>query len=228
MKKRIAILQSNYIPWKGYFDLIDSVDEFVFYDEVQYTKNDWRNRNKIKTPQGVSWLTVPVGINLDRRVCDVYLDSKWQKKHWQSISLNYRRSKNYDVISEWLAPLYLNVHHENLSEMNQLFIREVCKFLDIDTKFSKSSDFYLTGDRVERLANICIQAGATEYVSGPSAREYIQESVFHKLDLEITWFNYSGYPEYPQLWGGFEAQVSIIDLLFNCGKESMQYLRRAS
>lgn len=226
--KKIAILQSNYIPWKGYFDLISSVDEFVFYDEVQYTKNDWRNRNKIKTPQGLAWLTVPVGINLDRRVCDVRIDSKWQEKHWKTIESNYRRSRHFDTISDWLAPLYLNMQHDNLSEMNQLFVREVCKFLDIATKLSRSSDFRLTGDRVERLADLCNQASATEYVSGPSAKDYIRESVFREGNIRLSWFDYSGYPEYPQLWGAFEAQVSIIDLLFNCGKESMQYLRRTS
>ncbi|WP_447915075.1 WbqC family protein [Delftia acidovorans] len=224
--KKIAILQSNYIPWKGYFDLINSVDEFVFYDQVQYTKNDWRNRNKIKTPQGLSWLTVPVGIHLDRRICDVTIDDAWQKKHWKTLLSNYRRAKNFDVIAEFLEPLYLDSKYENLSQMNQKFIREICDFIGIDTKLSDSSQYEMVGDRVERLVNICIQASGSEYVSGPSAKSYIDESIFQDHKVDLTWFSYGEYPEYPQLWGDFQHQVSILDLLFNCGKDSAKYIKR--
>lgn len=227
--KRIAIIQSNYIPWKGYFDLISSVDEFVLYDDVQYTKNDWRNRNKIKTPNGVEWLSVPVGQDIRRRIRDVtIIDGHWPRKHWRSLEANYRRARYFDEISSWLSPLYLDMKFSRLSELNKAFIESVVDYLGIKTKISNSWDYQLKDGKTERLVSICQQAGASEYISGPAAKDYIQSTLFEEQSIKLTWFNYDNYPEYPQLWGKFVHQVSIIDLLFNCGTEAPNYMRHVS
>lgn len=224
--KKVAIVQSNYVPWKGYFDMIAAVDEFILYDDMQFTKNDWRNRNLIKTPQGVQWLTVPVGQNINRRIKDVLLkDTRWQSKHCKSLASNYRRAPHFPEISEWLDPLYLSDIHTNLSQMNRRFIEAVCGYLKIRTVISCSTDYTLAEGKTERLADLCIQAGGTEYISGPAAKDYIDERVFTERDINLTWFDYTGYPEYPQLWGEFTHGVSILDLLFNCGNEAHRYMR---
>jgi len=219
--KKIAILQSNYIPWKGYFDMIASVDEFILYDDMQFTKNDWRNRNKIKTPNGLQWITVPVGQDIRRRICDVRIESHaWQSKHWKSIVANYSRSKFFDEISHWLMPLFMEEEHYNLSDMNKRFIQAICLYLGIATKISSSQDYELINGKTERLVSLCQQAGASHYISGPAGQEYMQEELFAAKGIELRWFNYEGYPEYTQLWNGFEHGVSVLDLLLNCGPEA--------
>lgn len=224
--KRVAISQSNYIPWKGYFDIIASVDEFILYDDMQFTKNDWRNRNKIKTSSGVQWLSVPVGSNINRRIRDVeILDARWQKKHWKSMEASYRRCDHFDEVAALLEPEYLDKTHRELSVLNRTLIVLVCEFLGIETKISNSWDYELGDGKTERLVDLCLQSGATEYVSGKAAQDYLDESMFHENDLKITWFDYSGYPEYPQRWGEFVHEVSIVDLLFNCGKSAPTYMQ---
>jgi hypothetical protein len=225
MGKRVAILQSNYIPWKGYFDMIASVDEFILYDDMQYTKNDWRNRNRIKTPQGVQWLTIPVGDHISRRIRDVTLDAHWQGKHWKTLEANYRRAAHFDEIAQWLRPLYLEESHADLSGANRRFIEAVCGYLHIPTVITNSWDYELGQGKTERLAGLCRQAGASEYVSGPAAKDYIDASVLTGAGIELTWFDYSGYPVYPQLWGAFAHDVSILDLLFNCGRGARRYMK---
>ena len=224
--KHVAILQSNYIPWKGYFDMIAAVDEFILYDDMQFTKNDWRNRNKIKTPKGTEWLSIPVGGAINRRIRDVDLKSPvWQKKHWRTLEMNYRRSHCFDEIAGWLAPLYLSEAYINLSQVNRIFIEAICNYLDITTKISNSWDYNLAEGKTERLLDLCLQAGATTYTSGPSAQGYIKDEIFEEHGMELVWFNYDGYPEYPQQWGEFTHSVTILDLLFNCGKEAPEYMR---
>jgi hypothetical protein len=224
--KKVAILQSNYIPWKGYFDMIAAVDEFILYDDVQYTKNDWRNRNQIKTPQGAQWLTVPVGQDISRRIRDVHLtDARWQSKHWKSLVSNYRRASHFEEVASWLEPLYLAVYYTNLSQMNRNFIAAVCNYLGIKTVISNSWDYTLCEGKTERLVDLCKQAGGTEYISGPAAKSYVEESIFTDMNIKLTWFDYVGYPEYPQLWGAFTHSVTILDLLFNTGKNAHQYMR---
>lgn len=224
--KKVAILQSNYIPWKGYFDMVAAVDEFILYDDVQFTKNDWRNRNKIKTPQGIQWLTVPVGQNIRRRIRDVDIpDHQWQKQHWKTLESNYRRAAYFEEVAAILEPLYLRRQYTHLSELNRVLIEAVCAYLGIATKISNSWDFQLIEGKTERLADICIQAGGTDYISGPSARDYIEEHIFNERGVSLNWFDYEGYPEYPQLWGEFTHNVSILDLLFNCGDNSPHYMR---
>ena len=223
--KKLAIVQSNYIPWKGYFDLIAAVDEFVIYDDAQFTKNDWRNRNKIKTPRGIEWISVPVGQAIHRRIRDVELpDRRWQEKHWKTLETNYRRAAHFADVAPVLEPLYLQRSHSHLSALNCEFIEAICRYLGISTTIRNSWDYELTGRRTDRLVALAAQAGASEYVSGPSAKSYIDERAFARCGVKLTWFDYAGYPEYPQLWGTFVHEVSVLDLLFNCGKDAPRYM----
>jgi len=223
--KKIAILQSNYIPWKGYFDLIASVDEFILYDDMQYTKNDWRNRNKIKTPNGTEWLSVPVGQAINRRIRDVKIPfSKWQKKHWKTLVQNYCRAQFFDEIAPLIEPLYIQKQYTHLSTLNRAFIEAVCTYLGITTKISNSWDYSLIEGKSERLADLCKKSGATEYVSGPAAKNYIHDQVFKDCGINLTWFDYAGYPVYLQLWDEFNHEVTILDLLFNVGPDAPWYI----
>lgn len=225
--KKIAILQSNYIPWKGYFDMIAAVDEFILYDDMQYTKNDWRNRNRIKTPQGVRWITVPVKQKgeFGQTIREAEIDGeRWLSLHWKSLNANYRRAKHFAEVAALIEPFYQNSYH-TISELNRAFIEAVCTYLGIKTKISSSWDYHLIDGKTERLSNLCQQAGASEYISGPAAKDYIDDKHFADAGIRLTWFDYAGYPEYPQLWGGFVHDVSVLDLLFNCGKESPNYMR---
>jgi hypothetical protein len=226
--KRVACVQSNYIPWKGYFDLIAAVDEFILYDDMQYTRRDWRNRNKIKTRYGVQWLTIPVQVKgkYHQKIRETKIDgSGWAADHWKSLVHNYRPARYFEDIADWLRPLYLAEPYTHLSHLNRRFIEAVCQYLGIGTKIRNSWDYHLGEGKTERIADLCLQAGGTEYVSGPAAKEYIEESVFAEQGIKLTWFDYDGYPDYPQLWGEFTHQVTILDLLFNCGKESPRYMK---
>jgi len=226
--KKVAILQSNYIPWKGYFDMIAAVDEFILYDDMQYTRRDWRNRNQIKTSQGIQWLTVPVMVKgkYHQTIRETEISgSDWAIRHFKALTSNYRRAPHYDEIMAWIEPLYLTTSHSHLSQLNRTFIEAICDYLGGNTIISNSWDYSVAGSKTERLADLCVQAGGTEYISGPSAKDYIDESLFAERDIKLTWFDYTGYPEYPQLWGEFTHGVTILDLLFNCGKDAHRYMR---
>lgn len=227
--KRIAILQSNYLPWKGYFDLMAYVDEFIFYDEAQYTTQDWRNRNLIKTPHGLKWLSVPVKFEFEQRtpIASIDIDGdRWREQHWRSIQFNHARARHAACASDLLGPIYLGPSPTKLSELNRQSIAAIARFLGIRTPLVNSADYpSVKGDPTRRLVEICVQAGATHYVSGPTARSYLREPLFHAEGLAVEWFDYDGYPTYPQLWGDFEHRVSVIDVLFNCGPQSADFLR---
>ncbi|MCW2002505.1 hypothetical protein FHY30_001198 [Xanthomonas arboricola] len=227
MKKKVAILQSNYIPWKGYFDLIAAVDEFILFDDMQYTRRDWRNRNQIKTPQGVQWLTVPVLTKgkYHQTIAETELDGdQWTALHWKALVQNYRRAPHFDQIAAWLEPLYVK-SYTHLSQMNRCFIEAICQQLHITTKIRSSADYVLLDGKTERLADLCRQAGATEYLSGPAAKDYVDETIFRDHGIQLSWFDYAGYPPYPQVWGEFAHGVSVLDLLFNCGQDAHAYMR---
>jgi hypothetical protein len=226
--KRVAIVQSNYIPWKGYFDMIAAVDEFILYDDMQYTRRDWRNRNRIKTPNGLQWLTVPVKVKgkYHQKIRDTEIDgSDWASAHWRTLIQNYRKAPHFNDIAAWLEGLYLAEPHTRLSRLNRRFIDAICAYLGIATVVSNSWDYSLVDGKTERLADLCARAGGTEYLSGPAAKDYIDESVFTDRGIKLTWFDYSGYPEYPQLWGEFSHGVTILDLLFNCGEDTHRYMK---
>lgn len=226
--KKVAILQSNYIPWKGYFDMIAAVDEFILYDDMQYTRRDWRNRNQIKTPQGIQWLTVPVHVKgkYHQKIKETEIDgTDWASAHWKALAQNYRRAPHFDEIAARIEPIYVAEIYTHLSQLNRRFIEVVCDYLGITTTVSNSWDYTLNDGKTERLVDLCAQAGGTEYITGPSARGYIEEQVFAERGIKLTWFDYSGYPEYPQLWAEFAHGVTVLDLLFNCGKDAPRYMR---
>ncbi|KOO58151.1 hypothetical protein WH43_10205 [Rheinheimera sp. KL1] len=229
--KKVAIIQSNYVPWRGYFGIIASVDEFILYDEMQYTRRDWRNRNRIKTNQGSCWLTIPVDVKgkFHQRICETKVAGQnWRKQHWQTIVQSYGKSKYFSDVSGWLEPLYLSSDAFMLSEINKQFINAICCYLNITTYISQSSDYDLVDGKSERLADLCRQAGAQVYMSGPAARGYIDEAVFQKENIHLQWADYSYMKPYEQLWGDFDPHVSILDLLFNCGRAAIDYLKLES
>jgi hypothetical protein len=226
MSKKVAISQSNYIPWKGYFDFIAGVDEFVLYDDVQYTKRDWRNRNRIKTPHGLKWLTIPVSGGHSQLINEVEVaDADWNEKHWQTIRHTYGKASQFKVYGGVVEQLYSSAGMSMLSDINHHFLTGINKLLGIDTPLSRSTDYDAIGDKSERLISICKQANADVYVSGPAAKAYLDVDLFNSADISIEWMNYEGYEEYPQLYGNFDHAVTILDLLFNTGEEARQYLR---
>lgn len=227
--KKVAILQSNYIPWKGYFDLISAVDEFVIFDEMQFTKRDWRNRNQIKTPNGMKWLTVPVKTkgSFNQKIIDTQIDGdEWVENHIKSLEHNYSGAKFFNEILTIIKPIYLEKKFNYISDLNLEFIKAICNYLEIDTKILNSSDLGVLNDgKTDRLVDICKKLKGKIYVSGIAAKNYIEFDKFNKEKIKVEWFDYDGFVEYPQLWGEFSHNVTILDLLFNCGKKSKHYMR---
>jgi hypothetical protein len=221
----VAVLQSNYIPWKGYFDIINDVDLFVFYDDVQFTKNDWRNRNLIKTPAGTQWLTVPVGQDIRRRICDVTLPGpRWAESHWKTLAQNYSRAPHFERYREMFESVYLGRAWGTLSELNRHLIELIARELGIGARFDDSRGYALEGQASERLLELLRQVGARAYVSGPSARGYIDAGEFARAGIDLVYKSYEGYPEYPQLYPPFEHRVSVVDMLFNLGAAAPGYI----
>lgn len=227
--KKIAILQSNYIPWKGYFDIINSVDEFILYDDMQYTRRDWRNRNKIKTPDGVQWLTIPVenkGKFYQKINETEVVDGNWVESHWRSIQCNYGKAKYFHEYEKQIKAVYDECKDERyLSKINYKFICEICNILGIDTKITWSSDYQLVEGKTERLVGLVKAAGGDYYLSGPAAQDYIEDELFEKAGIGLAWMDYSGYPVYTQMSEPFEHGVSVLDLIFNEGPEAGKYMK---
>ena len=228
--KKVAILQSNYIPWKGYFDIIDMVDEFILYDDMQYTRRDWRNRNRIKTTDGVKWLTIPVDSKgkFFQKINETKVSSHdWAGLHWKSLHLNYAKAPFFHEYAPWLEDLYAQAEKmDYLSEINHLFLTQICEKLDITTKITWSSDYTLADGKTERLAALVASAGGDYYLSGPAAKDYIVDEVFEKAGIVLEYMDYEGYPEYPQLHGDFDGNVSILDLLFMTGPDAVHYMKK--
>ncbi len=227
MIKKIAISQSNYLPWKGYFDLINHVDDFIIYDTVQYTKNDWRNRNRIKTPGGLQWLTIPVEHRfLGQTIADTKIATvNWNKKHWNAITTNYAKSKFFKEYRDYFEKLYRGFGGLSLSQVNLAFIRAICEILEIETRIRQSSEFDLSKDRNLRLLEICEYVGASIYVSGPAAKVYLDEKLFVESGVEVEWMDYNGYPVYDQKFPPFDHAVTVLDLIFNEGPEAKKYMK---
>jgi len=232
MKKTIASIQSSYIPWKGYFDIINRVDEFILYDDVQFTKGDWRNRNFIKTAQGLQWLTIPVlskgRISSALKIQEVRVkDSFWALRHWKTICQNYAAAPFFEMYKTLFETYYL--HHSDvfLSDINSSLIKIICGILEIKTPIRWSRDYVLSDDRNIRLVELCRQMGATHYLSGPTAKSYLDVDLLQKYGVEVMWMDYTGYPEYTQVHSPFEHGVSIIDLIFNQGPRAKQYMKGA-
>jgi hypothetical protein len=225
-KRKISILQSNYIPWKGYFDLIAKSDVFVIYDEVQYTKNDWRNRNLISTQNGLQWLTIPVRQeNLGQKIFESKISTNnWQRKHISSLQGSYSRAAHFNQFKESIFSLYEN-QSNLISEINISFIKAICEILEIKTQIIDSRELNLQGDRNMRLIEACKKLNANSYISGPAAKNYLQTNLFKEESIDIEWMDYSGYKEYKQVYGPFAHGVTILDLIFNTGNNAKNYMK---
>jgi hypothetical protein len=225
----VAVVQSNYIPWKGYFDLIDDVDAFVLLDEVQYTRRDWRNRNRIKTAGGTRWLTIPVRVSgrYDQRIDETRVaDPGWTRSHWSALEQAYREAPHFDAIASVLEPLSASLSElELLSDVNATLLHRVCELLEIETPITWSMDYETADEPSRRLLDICVATGATEYVSGPAARGYLDVALFERAGVDVRWFDYAGYEPYAQPHGAFEHHVSVVDLLFCEGEGSRRFLK---
>ena len=219
MTVRAVVLQSNYLPWKGYFDLIQNADVFVHYDEVQYTKNDWRNRNRICSRNGSAWLTIPISRDAVKlKISEVRLpDARWQADHHQRLFQCYRPAPHFRQIEPLLHEFFQARTWTFLSELNHFCAERIARLLGLTTRFLDSKDFPLEGGRVERLISLLKQVGATEYLTGPNARGYLagSEPLFAEAGIRLLFKSYAGYPEYPQLHAPFEHAVSVIDVLAN-------------
>jgi hypothetical protein len=227
---RVAVLQSNYVPWRGYFDLMRSVDSFVVYDTVQYTKNDWRNRNLLKSSSGLVWLTIPVAQSgaFGQRILDAKIaPGPWAKKHLRTLLQAYAGAPYIDRYRAELVDLYDSAGaRDSLHDVNMLFLEAVRRWLELKAEVFQADDFVLEGERNDRLLALCTSLGATTYVSGPAAQSYLDADAFHRAGIEVEWFDYGGYPTYPQLHGEFVHRVSVLDLVLNTGPDATRYLGR--
>lgn len=222
----IAIVQSSYIPWKGYFELMARSDVFVLYDCVQYTARDWRNRNRIKTAQGLHWLTVPVVHESQKqRIADTMVaEGDWARVHWESLRHHYAQSAHFGVFADRVERLYATCRFQRLTEVNRHFLEGINAMLGIATPLYVQEAHVGQDDSPSgRLLAICRAHGATRYLSGPKAKAYLDVGLFEKAGVAVEWMAYD-YPEYPQLHGAFEHGVTMLDMLFNTGEAWADYM----
>ncbi|MFZ5652548.1 MAG: WbqC family protein [Bacillota bacterium] len=224
----IGILQPGYLPWLGFFEQLYRSDIFVIYDDVQYDKNGWRNRNRIKTPNGIQWLTVPVLLKGDSKslIRDVKINNQesWRKKHCQSIKTNYSKSKFYNHYFYLFEKVY-SKEWNFLIDLDMELIYVLCDLLGLKRKIVYSSDLGVQGDKNERLIKICKKFGASIFYEGHAGKDYIDKKVFIESGIEVKFQDYR-HPEYNQLYGDFVPYLSVIDLLFNEGDSSLKILTK--
>jgi hypothetical protein len=224
---RAGVIQSCYIPWRGYFDFIDSVDIFVIYDDVQYSSGSWRNRNQVKTKNGLQWLSVPVVYRFGDTIDAVSIGRKpgmsWQELHRRLLHESLGPASYFsDAMGIWEEAV---VHDDSkLTPLNVRLIQGVCSYLDIATKIVLSSDYQVSGTKTARLLNLLRKLGATRYLSGPSAKNYLEEDLFRASSIGLEYKSYN-YSSYPQLWGDFAGTVTVLDLIANCGPASRDFLK---
>ncbi len=224
---RVGIIQSNYLPWRGYFDLINRVDLFLFHDDVQYTKGDWRNRNRLRTAQGLEWITVPVHhTSSSQRIEDTRIDYSrdWQSRHLNLVRASYGSCAGYSRC-ETLLERAFEQHDVTISELNVRLIRAFCDELGIDTPLRHASELACTGSKTEKLVQLLAAVGATRYLSGPAAKAYLDERRLAEIGVSVDYMDYR-YDPYPQAIPGFEGQVSIVDFVANCGDEARGFFKR--
>jgi hypothetical protein len=228
--KTIVILQSNYLPWKGYFDLMAAADEFLLFDEVQFTKNDWRNRNRIVLNGGLHWLTLPIRTagRFGAAIRDVEIASTdWAASHWQTMRQAYRGAPHFRAIAPTLERDYAaTAPLDRLSRINEHFLRSIAALLRIETTILHADTVpRTTNDPTGRLIEICRARGATAYVSGPAARNYLDRAAFRESGITVHYADYRDYPTYPQGCSPFEHGVSIVDALMQCGPDARRHLK---
>ena len=224
---RISIIQSCYIPWKGFFDLIGRCDEYVIFDQAQYVKRHWHNRNRIKTANGTVWLTIPVATKgrFGQAIEEVQIEQPWAEKHWRAIELAYKRATFFEIYAPVVKGWYERADKQaRLTDVNELFLRGISELLGLTIRITRDTTYPGQGAKTERLLGIARAAGADHYLSGPSAREYFDEEMFRSAGIVPEWMEYLGYPEYLQLHGPFDHAVTVLDLLFGTGPEARRYL----
>jgi hypothetical protein len=226
---KAVILQPSYIPWRGYFHQILLADVFVFFDDVQYDKRGWRNRNQIKTPQGKQWLTIPVfsrGAQTEQipiNQIKIVWDDLWNKKHWKALKLSYTHAPFFKDYAPMLEEFYERKDTLLADFTIDLTIALAKKIGNQHTRFLRSSSLKAEGAKTDRLIAILKEIGADHYISGPSASDYIEPEKFQAAGIGLEYMVYN-YPEYPQLYPPFDPQVSLLDLLFMTGPRAAQYI----
>lgn len=226
----VVILQPSYIPWRGYFDQIRRADLFIFYDDVQYDKRGWRNRNRIKTSQGSQWLTIPVFShgaqtkNIPINKIRIAWDTPWNQKHWKALQIAYRKAPFFEKYQPLFEEFYQR-DDEYLADFTIAFTVALAHELGItQTRFMRSSELAgIDSQKTDRLIQILQRVDATHYISGPSAKDYIEKDKFDAAEISLEFMEYN-YPEYPQLYPPFDPFVSILDLLFMTGENALHYL----
>ena len=224
--RTIGIIQPSYLPWRGFFDFIQEVDVFVFLDDVQYTVRDWRNRNRIKTPDGGAvWLTVPVLGGRNQLIRDARIDNAqpWIRKHVQLLERSYRRAPHFDEYFGTIAAVY-SAEFELLSELDIALTRALCGCLGIETELVVASSLACEGAKDDKLLAIVQRLEGDVYLSGPSAAAYMRPSLWRDAGVDLRYKDYSGYPEYAQISEPFEPSVSVLDTLFMLGKAAPDYI----
>lgn len=219
----VSIHQPSYMPWLGYFDKIAKSDIHIFLDDVKYSKNNLFNRNKIKTPQGEAWLTVPVKYKSDLLICQTQIDnnSNWRKNHLKTIKLNYAKAPYSKEYSDFLEKFY-SKNWQYLSDLTISMNKAMADLLGIKVKFLKSSDLKVAGAKNEKLINLCKKVKADTYLSGLGAKSYLDEELFLKNNIKVNYQQFNN-PIYKQLWGEFIPNLSIIDILFNCSTNNFKF-----
>jgi hypothetical protein len=231
---KVVILQPSYIPWRGYFDQICRADLFVFYDDVQYDKRGWRNRNQIKTPKGKQWLTIPVHSrgaqteNIPINQIRIAWDNPWSQNHLKAIQHSYSKAPHFSRYMPMLEQFYQR-RDEFLANFTIDFTIALAHELgDTHTRFMRSSEIRgINGQKTDRLIQILRAVGARHYISGPSARDYIEKEKFDAANIALEYLEYN-YLEYPQLYPPFDTYVTILDLLFMTGSEASHYIFKGS
>jgi len=226
---RLVIMQPSYLPWLGYFDLLLQSDLFLVYDNVQYDKDGWRNRNRIKTANGAQWVTVPVltkGLNRPTNK-EIQINNKepWARKHLMSMKMNYAKAPHFGLVYPIIEEI-LSRPWEHLIDLNLGCLKMFCDFLEIKTPVSLVSDLNLSlsEGKTEKLVEICRHMKADEFYEPAAGSQYIDAQQFEASEIKLIFQDYQ-HPTYPQLHGAFVSHLSIVDLLFNCGKSSISYLK---
>ena len=216
----VVILQPGYLPWLGFFDQLRRADVFVYYDDVQYDKHGWRNRNRVKTQHGAAWLTVPVRHGGFPTILDVEIDARapWARKHIATIRQAYARAPHLDRYLPALEETLLR-GWERLVDLDLACADLLASWLGIQTRIERSSTLGISGERSERLVGICRHFGAAKYVSGDAARTYLDVGLFERHGIAVEWQRYD-HPTYPQLHGEFTPYLSMLDLILNCGDDA--------
>lgn len=227
--RTLVVLQPGYLPWLGFFNQMARADVFVYYDDVQYDKHGWRNRNRIKTQSGPQWLTVPVlhhGRGMPS-ILEAEIDRRrpWARKHVASLRQAYARAPSAAQYLPELEELLCRPW-ERLVDLDIALVAVMCRWFGLSRRIERSSQLGIPGEQSERLVRICQHFGARTYLSGSAARVYLDTALFERNGIAVEWQDYV-HPVYRQLHGDFVPYLSAIDLLLNCGGESLSVLEGA-